>query len=206
MDQSTLLGQFIESEINLLVELRMGNGMDEQEYKNMKRTFSQLMEQWNDKDSVPQKAVQPIMEICTELYNSSMNYSGEESERIRKATDYISTWRQKGLAGDYIPDPTQENVISGLVEQINTDGNFFKKLEQGKGLDEQQFEGIFRELAKVHDEITSWDTMPKPLVRVLIALYEMDLLVIKYEDEFHNQEEADKIYDAYERVFELIAG
>lgn len=206
MDQSTLLDQFIELNIHLLVELRMGNGLDEQEYKNLKRTFSELMEQWKRKDSIPKKAVQPVMEICAELYNSSMNYSGEESKRIREAEIYIRTWRQKGLAGDHIPSQRQEMIISSLIEQIHTDGNFFEKLEQGKGMDERQFEGIFRELTKVHDEITAWDTMPKPLVRILIALYEMDLLVIKYEDEFHNQIEADKIYDAYERVFELLAG
>ncbi|MGN8647314.1 hypothetical protein ACTNEO_14635 [Gracilibacillus sp. HCP3S3_G5_1] len=206
MDQSTLLDQFIELNLHLLVELRMGNGLDEQEYKNLKRTFSELMEQWKQKDSIPKKAVQPVIEICAELYNASINYTGEESKRIREAEIYIRTWRQKGLAGDHIPNPRQEMIISSLVEQVHTDGNFFEKLEQGKGMDERQFEGILRELTKVHDEITTWDTMPKPLVRILIALYEMDLLVIKYEDEFHNQIEADKIYDAYERVFELLAG
>lgn len=34
----------------------------------------------------------------------------------------------------------------------------------------------------------------------------MDLFVYVYQNEFHQEEEADKIYDAYERVFELIAG
>ncbi len=201
MDQLTLLEHFIESEINLLVKLRMGNGMDEKEYENMKRSFSLLMEQWSDKDSIPQDAVQSVMEVCGELYNFSRNYSGEESERIRDAAANISTLRQKGLACDQISDKAKEKVMSSLMEQIEKGGGFFEKLQQGKGLDEEQFEEILEELTTIDDKIFFWDTMPKPLVRILISLYEMDLFVYKYEDEFQDQVEADKIYDAYERFF-----
>ncbi len=206
MDQLTLLEHFIESEINLLVKLRMGNGMDEKEYENMKRSFSLLMEQWSDKDSIPQDAVQSVMEVCGELYNFSRNYSGEESERIRDAAANISTLRQKGLACDQISDKAKEKVMSSLMEQIEKGGGFFEKLQQGKGLDEEQFEEILEELTTIDDKIFFWDTMPKPLVRILISLYEMDLFVYKYEDEFQDQVEADKIYDAYERFFDLIVG
>lgn len=206
MDQLTLLEHFIESEINLLVKLRMGNGMDEKEYENMKRSFSLLIEQWSDKDSIPQDAVQSVMEVCGELYNFSRNYSGEESERIRDAAANISTLRQKGLACDQISDKAKEKVMSSLMEQIEKGGGFFEKLQQGKGLDEEQFEEILEELTTIDDKIFFWDTMPKPLVRILISLYEMDLFVYKYEDEFQDQVEADKIYDAYERFFDLIVG
>ncbi|WP_277678653.1 hypothetical protein [Gracilibacillus dipsosauri] len=206
MDQLTLLEHFIESEINLLVKLRMGNGMDEKEYENMKRSFSLLMEQWSDKDSIPQDAVQSVMEVCGELYNFSRNYSGEESERIRDAAANISTLRQKGLACDQISDKAKEKVMSSLMEQMEKGGGFFEKLQQGKGLDEEQFEEILEELTTIDDKIFFWDTMPKPLVRILISLYEMDLFVYKYEDEFQDQVEADKIYDAYERFFDLIVG
>ncbi|PWU70365.1 hypothetical protein [Gracilibacillus dipsosauri] len=206
MDQLTLLEHFIESEINLLVKLRMGNGMDEKEYENMKRSFSLLIEQWSDKDSIPQDAVQSVMEVCGELYNFSRNYSGEESERIRDAAANISTLRQKGLACDQISDKAKEKVMSSLMEQMEKGGGFFEKLQQGKGLDEEQFEEILEELTTIDDKIFFWDTMPKPLVRILISLYEMDLFVYKYEDEFQDQVEADKIYDAYERFFDLIVG
>ena len=34
--------------------------------------------------------------------------------------------------------------------------------------------------------------------------YELDLFVYQYQDEFNQQEEADKVYNAYECIFSLI--
>ncbi|MEK3889458.1 hypothetical protein [Bacillus sp. FSL K6-3431] len=206
MNQSSLLEIFIESETDLLVELRMGNGLDREEYEKFINVFTELTRLWDKEDWVPNKAVQPIIEIYAELYQFSLNYSDEEAKRIRDAAKQISMLREQCLSGDGMPNRYQADITQNLIKYIDENNGFFVQMEQGKGMDEEQFEKVLQELTKVHGEITSWETIPKSVVKILSAFYEMDLLVIKYEDVFKMQEEADKIYDAYERVFELIAG
>ncbi|RDW15014.1 hypothetical protein [Oceanobacillus chungangensis] len=206
MNQSSLMNIFIESETALLVELRMGKGLDREQYETFISAFSELAGQWEKESSIPSRAVQPIMEIYADLYQFSLNYSDEEAERIREAAQQINKLREQCLSGDGISDRHQDDITRDLIQYIDENNGFFAQMEQGRGMDEEQFEKVFRELTKVHDEITSWEMIPKPLVKILISFYEMDLLVFKYEEAFEMQEEADKIYDAYERVFELIAG
>jgi hypothetical protein len=206
MTQSSLMQKLIESETELLVELRMGNGLDKEQYGKFINAFTELAGLWEKENSLPNKAVQPIMEIYAELCQFSFNYSDEESKRIRDAAQQINILREQCLSGNGKPDYNQTETIRGLIQYIDENNGFFVQMEQGKGMDEEQFERIFQELEKVFSEITSWEAIPKSVVKILIAFYEMDLLVIKYEEEFEMQEEAEKIYDAYERVFELIAG
>ncbi|MBS4209506.1 hypothetical protein [Bacillus sp. FJAT-50079] len=204
INQSSLLEIFVESEIELLVELRMGNGLDREEYEKFIHTFTELIRLWEQKGGIPNKAVHPIIEIYAELYQFSLNYSGEEAKRISDAVHQIYKLREHCLSSE--PNHCQDDITLDLIKFIDENNGFFVQMRQGKGMDQEQFEKIFEELTKIHGEITSWEAIPKSLVKILIAFYEMDLLVIKYKDVFNMQKEADEIYDAYERVFELISG
>jgi len=206
MDLSSALDLFIESESNLLVELRMGNGFDEREYEHLVRSLAFLAKEWIHMDSIPKKAVHPIMEIYDELYNFSLNYSNDQAVRIMKAAEDV-----KVLITEFLEAPVElkrekANVISRIEQVINTNENFFEKLHSGRGIDNQQFEKIYYELSESWRELCSWEMWPKQLVSILINLYEMDLFVNYYEEELQQQEEADNIYNAHEKIFELIAG
>ena len=46
MNESVLMEEFIESEINMLTELRMGNGLDRSEFEKCIQTFIDLNSLW----------------------------------------------------------------------------------------------------------------------------------------------------------------
>ena len=96
--------------------------------------------------------------------------------------------------------------MSGYASTLKKTVTFFKKLQNGKGIDEQQLEKIYHELNDIYDEIYSWEAFPKKIVNIFMDFYELDLFVYQYQDEFNQQEEADKIYNAYECIFSLIFG
>jgi hypothetical protein len=206
MNQSLLIEVFIESEINMLTELRMGNGLDYNEFKKCMQAFEELSGEWEKEDDIPEEAVQTIMEIYAELYLFSDNYKDEEKVRIIEAAEQFKTVREKLLSSENIQKGDQNETFQNLVTAINENNGFFVQLEQGKGMNEEQFEKIFLELKRVINEISSWERIPKSIVIVLISFYEMILQFRKYKYEFQMPVEADKIYDAYERVFAQIAG
>jgi esterase/lipase len=201
-----LIEAFEQSEINLLVELRMGKGFDEEEYEKMIKALTACADEWESRTSIPGDVVRTLVELYDELYNFSLIYGGEESARIKKAAENSKKLIQRCTKENGEIEPEKARVIAKLIEKINDNGNFFKKLQDGKGMDEQQFEKIYHELNDNIDEIYSWAEFPKVLVNIFIDLSELDLFVGQYKDEFKQLEEADKIYDAYERIFSLIFG
>ncbi|WP_042148346.1 hypothetical protein [Paucisalibacillus sp. EB02] len=206
MNESLLMEAFIESEINMLTELRMGNGLDHDEYEKCIQALSELSTWWEKEDSIPEEAVLTIIEIYAELYLFSDNYMDEEKDRIKEAAEQFKTVREQFLASEGIQEHDQESLIRNLVKAIDENNGFFVQLEQGKGMDKEQFEKIFLELERVTNEISSWERIPKSIITLLISFYEMILHFKKYKYELNMPVEADKIYDAYERVFAQIAG
>ncbi|WP_339230811.1 hypothetical protein NSQ77_10380 [Oceanobacillus sp. FSL K6-2867] len=198
--------EFEQSALNLLVDLRTGDGFNEKAYEKVAEMLALFEKEWKGISSISKKAATALIELYDELYNFSLNYAGEKSERILKAAKNIKSLITKCLEETGEPDLKENQIFTNLVKYLNEDGHFFEKLRNSKGLDEQQFEKIFQELESVLDMVYSWETLPKAFVAILIDFYEMDLFVYMYQDELHLEEEADKIYDAYERVFELIAG
>ena len=206
MDQALLIEEFIESEINMLTELRMGNGFDYNEFEKCMQAFEELSREWKKEDYIPEEAVQTIIEIYAELYLFSDNYKDKEKVQIIEAAEQFKTVREKLLSSEDIQKGDQNETFQNLVTAINENKGFFVQLEQGKGMNEEQFEKIYLELKRVTNEISSWERIPKSIVIVLISFYEMILQFSKYKYEFKMSVEADKIYDAYERVFAQIAG
>ncbi|CAM4083070.1 hypothetical protein [Lederbergia lenta] len=201
MGDKELIDAFEQSEINLLVELRMGNGLHEKEYENVVEALSICADEWKSRNSIPKKAILALSELYGDLYNFSLIYADVESARIKEAAENIKTLIRGCTIEKGEMEPEKARVIARLCEYIKEDGNFFKKLQNGKGFDEQQFEKIYHELDNIYEEIYSWEAFPKELINIFIDLYELDLFVYQYRDE-----EADKIYDAYERIFSLIFG
>ncbi|MBP1916127.1 hypothetical protein J2Z23_003109 [Lederbergia galactosidilyticus] len=206
MKDKELIDAFERSEINLLVELRMGNGFHEKEYEKLVKTLTICADEWEDRTSIPGEVLQTLIELYDELYNFSLIYGVEESIRIKKAAENTKKLIQRCTKEVGEIEPEKARVIARLIEKINENGNFFQKLQNGKGMDEQQFERIYHELSEIIDEIYSWRDIPKVLVNIFINLCELDLFVGQYRDEFKQHEEANKIYDAYERIFSLIFG
>ncbi|MFJ5768236.1 hypothetical protein [Psychrobacillus sp. NPDC093180] len=206
MRDQELAEAFERSEINLLVELRTGNGFDEKEYEKLVEALTACANEWECRNSIPKKAVYPLIELYDELVNFSFIYTGERGVRIKNAAENLKKLIHRCTSEEDNTESEKVKVIAKLSEYIKEDGNFFTKLQNGKGIDEQQFEKIYDELNDISDEIHTWESFPKSFVNILIDLCELDLFVHLYQDEFHLQEEADKIYDAYERIFGLIFG
>lgn len=206
LKEKKLIDDFEQAEIDLLVELRMGNGLHDKEYEKLVEALTACADEWEGRDSIPQDAIQALIELYDELYNFSLIYGGGESLRIMKAAKNVKNLIQRWTKESGEVEPEKNNVITKLLACINDNGNFFKKLQNGKGLDEQHFERIYNELNSIYDQIYSWETFPKVLVNILINLCEMDLFINQYENEFKQQDEADKIYDAHERIMLLLIG
>ncbi|WP_077212551.1 hypothetical protein [Bacillus dakarensis] len=206
MNDKEIIAAFEQAEINLLVELRMGNGFHEKEYDKLVEALTVCANEWESRASIPGEVVHTLVGLYDELYNFSLIYDDEESARIKKAAHTTKKLIQRCTKEKGETEPEKAEVIAGLIEKINEDGNFFKKLQNGKGMDEQQFERIYHELKDMIDEVYSWEEIPKVMVNILIDLRELDLFVGQYRDEYKQQEEANKIYDAYERIFSLIFG
>lgn len=206
MKDKELIDVFERSEINLLVELRMGNGFHEKEYEKLINALTVCADEWESRTSIPGEVVHTLVGLYDELYNFSLIYGDEESVRIKKAAENIKKLIRRCTKEKGEIEPEKASEIAGLIEKINENGNFFTKLQNGKGMDEQQFERIYHELSDIIDEIYSWGEIPKVLVNIFIDLRELDLFVGQYRDEFKQREEANKIYDAYERIFSLIFG
>ncbi|MEH7379121.1 hypothetical protein V7138_01365 [Bacillus sp. JJ1533] len=206
MKDKEIIDAFEQSEINLLVELRMGNGFHEKEYERLVKALTVCADEWENRTSIPGEVVHTLVGLYDELYNFSLIYGGEESVRIKNAAENTKKLIQRCTKDKGEIEPERARVIVRLIEKINENGNFFKKLQTGKGMDEQQFERIYHELTRIIDEIYSWEEIPKVLVNILIDFRELDLFVGQYQDEFKQPEEANKIYDAYERIFSLIFG
>lgn len=206
MKDKELIDIFEQSEINLLVELRMGNGFHEKEYEKLVKALTVCADEWENRTSIPGEVVHSLVGLYDELYNFSLIYSDEESVRIKKAAESIRKLIQRCTKEKGEIESEKARVITRLIEKINENGNFFTKLQTGKGMDEQQFERIYHELSDMIDEIYSWEEIPKVLVNIFIDLSELDFFVRQYQDEFKQHEEANKIYDAYERIFSLIFG
>ncbi|WP_449536250.1 hypothetical protein [Ferdinandcohnia sp. Marseille-Q9671] len=206
MKDKEIIEAFERSEINLLVELRMGNGYHEKEYERLIKALTICADEWENRTSIPIDAVHTLVELYDELYNYSLLYGEKESVRIKKAAEDIKKLIQRCTKETGEIEPEKAKVIDSLIEKINENGNFFIKLQNGKGMDEQQFDRIYNELHDIIDVIYSWNEMPKVMVNILINLSELDLFVGQYRDELKQPEEADKIYDAYERIFGLIFG
>ncbi|WP_102272230.1 hypothetical protein [Cytobacillus massiliigabonensis] len=206
MKDKELIDIFERSEINLLVELRMGNGFHEKEYEKLVKTLTVCADEWESRTSLPGEVVHTLVGLYDELYNFSFIYGDEESVRIKKAAENTKKLIRRCTKEKGEIEPEKARVIAGLIEKINENGNFFKKLQSGKGMDEQQFERIYHELSDIIDEIYSWGEIPKVMVNIFMDLRELDLFVGQYREEFKQHEEANKIYDAYERIFSLIFG
>lgn len=206
MNESLLIEEFIESEINMLTELRMGNGLDHDEYKKCLHAFKELSRWWEKEDSIAEEAVLTVIEIYAELYQFSDNYKNEEKDQIIEAAEQFKKVREQLLLNDGLQESEQDDVIRNLVKAIDENGGFFVRLEQGKEMDEEQFEKIYLELKHVIGEISSWERIPKSIVSLFTSFYEMILQFKRYKYELNKPVEADKIYDAYERVFAQIAG
>ncbi|MFS0824770.1 hypothetical protein [Bacillus sp. 1P02SD] len=206
MKDKEIIDVFEQAEINLLVELRMGNGFQEKEYEKLVKALTVCADEWESRASIPGEVVHTLVGLYDELYNFSFIYGDEESVRIKKAAENTKKLIQRCTKDKGEIEPEKARVIAKVIEKINENGNFFKKLQNGKGLDEQQFERIYQELYEIIDEVYSWEEIPKVLVNILIDFRELDLFVGQYQDEFKQPEEANKIYDAYERIFSLITG
>lgn len=145
MEQSSLLETFVESETEMLVELRMGNGLDQEQFEKFIHAFTELAELWEKEDWIPNKAVQPIMEIYAELYQFSLNYSDEDEEakRIREAAKQINRLREQCLSGNGMAKSYQADILQDLITYIDEKNGFFVQMEQGKGMDDEQFKKYF---------------------------------------------------------------
>src|SRR5690606_5663635 len=125
---------------------------------------------------------------------------------IIEAAEHFKMVREQFLSNEVLQEHDHDSIIRNLVKAIGENNGFFVQLEQGKGMNEEQFDNIFLELVHVTNEISTWERIPKSIVTLLISFYEMTLYVDKYKYDFNKPLEADKIYDAYERVFAQIAG
>src|SRR5690606_31927456 len=149
MNESVLMEEFIESEINMLTELRMGNGLDRSEYEKCIQTFKDLNSLWKREDSIPEEAVLTIMEIYAELYLFAGNYKDEEKEIIIEAAEHFKMVREQFLSNEVLQEHDHDSIIRNLVKAIGENNGFFVQLEQGKGMNEEQFDNIFLELVHV---------------------------------------------------------
>lgn len=202
--ENELIEMYLESEINLLVELRMGNGLQQEEYEKLDNALTLLADEWKNRNHIPTNVVLPLVEIYEELYQFSIIYAPKEALLIRKAAENIKKLITKCMKVDGEIDPEKARVISKIQKKIEENGNFFMKLKDGQGIDEEQFEKIYQEIKSTYDEIFSWEAIPKAFVNILIDLYEIGLLFNHYKEELNQYEEADKIYEAHERIFLLI--
>lgn len=201
--ENSLIDNFVQAEINVLVELRMGNGLHEKEVVKLVGALTACADEWENRESIPQNAIQTLIELYDELYNFSLIYNEEEATRIMDAAKQIKALIHRWTKETGEIEPEKAEVLAKLFKSINEDGHFFKKLQNGKGLDEQQFERIYHELESISNQIYAWETLPKVLVNTQIALCEMDLYIYQYQEQ---HEEADKIYDAHERIMALLIG
>lgn len=206
LNELSLMKELMDSEINMLTELRMGNGLDFEKFEKCLQALDELSGRWTWEGTVPEEAVLTIIELYAELYLFTDNYKDKEKERIREAAEKIKFVREHFIPCEYLQELAQEELFQGLVNEMDEHNGFFIRLEQGKGIDEEQFEKIYMELKRVMGEINSWERIPLSMVALLISFYEMILLVNKYKYELNLPVEADKIYDAYERVYAQIAG
>ena len=95
MRDKELIDVFEQSEINLLVELRMGNGLHEKEYEKLVKALTNCADEWESRNSIPKKAVLALIELYGDMYNFSFNYADEESARIKKAAENIKKLIQR---------------------------------------------------------------------------------------------------------------
>ncbi len=204
--EKKLVDDFEQAAINLLVELRMGNGLDDQKYKKLVQTLIACANEWEKRDSIPKNAIRPLIELYDELYNFSLNYAEEESTRILEAAKNIKMLIQKctKVRGEVAQEQTK--IIAKLLGHINEGGNFFEKIENGKGINEQQFEKIYDELEFIYNQMYAEESFPNVFVTMLIDFCEIDLFIYQYEEAFNQHEEADKIYEAHERIIALLIG
>lgn len=198
MKDKELIETLERSESNLFVELRGGKGFHEKEYRKLVEALYNCADEWENRTSIPRDAVITLATLYDELYNFSLNY---KDIRIKEAAENIKKLIQKCTKEKGEMEPEKVKIIDRIIAEINENGNFFEKLEMGAGLDEQQFERIYQVINENIDEIYSWEETPKVLVKIFINLIELDLFVQQYKEEA-----ADKIYDAYERIFSLIIG
>lgn len=198
MIDKELIETLERSESNLFVELRGGKGFNVKEYRKLVKALSNCADEWENRTSIPRDAVITIVTLYDELYNFSLNY---KDVRIKEAGENIKRLIQRCTKEKGKIEREKVKIIDRIVAEINENGNFFEKLERGDGLDDQQFERIYQAIHENIDEIYSWEETPKILVKIFIDLMELDLYVQQYKEE-----EADKIYDAYERIFSLIIG
>lgn len=201
--ENRLIDSFVQGEISVLVELRMGNGLHAMEVEKLVKALAACADEWENRESIPQNAIHALIELFDELYNFSLIYKEEEATRIMEAAKQIKAliYRWTKETGEI--EPEKAKVIAKLLEYINEDGHFFEKLQNGKGMDERQFERIYNELESISNQIYGWETLPKVLVNMLIDLCEMDLYASQYQEQ---QEQAEKIYDAHERIMTLLIG
>lgn len=73
--------------------------------------------------------------------------------------------REQCLTGDGMSNLYQADITQDLIKYIDENNGFFVQIEQGKGINEEQFEKVFQELTKVHREISFWETIPKSVVK-----------------------------------------
>ncbi len=201
--EKSLIDDFVQAEINVLVELRMGNGLQEKEVVKLVEALTACADEWENRESIPQNAIQTLIELYDELYNFSLIYNEEEATRIMEAAKQINALIHRWTKETGEIEPEKAKVMAQLLKYIKDDGHFFEKLQNGKGMDEQQFDRIYHELESISNQICTWETLPKVFVNMLIALYEMDLYASQYREQ---QEEAEKIYDAHERIMTLLIG
>ena len=135
---------FEESALNLLVDLRMGDGFNEKAYEKVVEMLTLFKMEYKGVSSIPKEVATMMVELYGELYNFSLNYAGEESEQILKAAKNIKIVIEKCLEETGEAELQENQTFTKLVRYINEDGYFFEKLRSGKGLDEQQFEKIYQ--------------------------------------------------------------
>lgn len=204
--EKSLIDSFEQTEINLLVELRMGNGLRDEEYDKLVEILTVLARMWEVRDSIPKKAIGTLVELYAELFHFSMLYGKKESLRILEAAKNIKMLVQQCTKVSGEVEQEQSKKFSKLLQYINEEGNFFEEIQSGKGLHEQQFEKIYHEVKAVYNQIYDSESFPKLFVTTLIELYEMDLFVYQYEEMFDQTEEEEKIYEAHERIAAFLYG
>ncbi|THE11882.1 hypothetical protein E1I69_13435 [Bacillus timonensis] len=133
MKDKEIIDVFEQSEINLLVELRMGKGFQEKEYEKLVKALTVCADEWESRTSIPGEVVHTLVGLYDELYNFSLIYGDEESVRIKQAAENTKKLIQRCTKEKGEIEPKKAIVIARLIEKINENGNFFEKISKWQG-------------------------------------------------------------------------
>ena len=85
----TKLEELLLSEDGLLIQLRLGNGLDEEKVERICCVLEELKVEWRDSDCIPRKAVDIFVDFYPAIESTCDLYSEEVSLKIMDIADKV---------------------------------------------------------------------------------------------------------------------